>query len=118
LPYSMDKRIIIGALVTLLGFGQAFAQTPVIADKVTDKLTPCTSVALTGMLNNARRINLEKRLLAINSAPLLSGFEHRPGAQVWIGEHVGKFLFTASNVWRYTHDPRLMALAQAMEKTY
>jgi uncharacterized protein len=114
----MDKRIVFGWLVTLLGFGQAFGQTPVIADKVTDKLTPCDGVALTGMLDGRMRVNLEKRLLAIDSATLLSGFEHRPGAQVWIGEHVGKFLFTASNVWRYTHDPRLMALAQAMEKTY
>lgn len=118
----MDKRIVSWALASLLGIGQAFAQTPVIApvitDKVTDKLTPCDGVALTGMLDDRMRINLEKRLLAIDSATLLSGFEHRPGAQVWIGEHVGKFLFTASNVWRYTHDARLMALAQAMEKTY
>jgi uncharacterized protein len=118
----MDKRIVFGALLTLFGFGRALAQTPVIApviaDKITDKLTPCDGVTLTGMLDDRMRINLEKRLLAIDSATLLSGFEHRPGAQVWIGEHVGKFLFTASNVWRYTHDPRLMALAQAMEKTY
>jgi uncharacterized protein len=118
----MDKSIVFGALVTLFGFGRALAQTPVIApviaEKITDKLTPCDGVTLTGMLDDRMRINLEKRLLAVDSATLLSGFEHRPGAQVWIGEHVGKFLFTASNVWRYTHDPRLMALAQAMEKTY
>jgi DUF1680 family protein len=114
----MENKIIFWALATLLGFGQAFGQAPVIADKVTDKLTPCTEVAMTGMLDERMRINLEKRLLAIDSATLLSGFEHRPGAQVWIGEHVGKFLFTAANVWRYTHDPRLMALAQAMEKSY
>ncbi len=114
----MENRIIFWAFATLFGIGQAFGQTPVIADKVKDKLTPCTSVALTGMLDDRMRVNLEKRLLAIDSATLLSGFEHRPGAQVWIGEHVGKFLFTASNVWRYTHDARLMALAQAMEKTY
>jgi DUF1680 family protein len=121
---AMEKRIIFWALTTcwaltmLLGFGQAIGQTPVITDKVTDKLTPCTEVALTGMLDDRMRINLEKRLLAIDSATLLSGFEHRPGAQVWIGEHVGKFLYTASNVWRYTHDPRLKSLADAMEKTY
>ena len=118
----MERRIVSWALASLLGFGQALAQTPVIApvvaDKVTGKLTSCDGVALTGMLDERMRINLEKRLLVIDSATLLSGFEHRPGAQVWIGEHVGKFLFTASNVWRYTHDPRLMALAQAMEKTY
>ncbi len=116
----MKHRIIFKAwaLTTLLGFGHAIGQTPVITDKVTDKLTPCTEVALTGLLDDRMRINLEKRLLAIDSATLLSGFEHRPGAQVWIGEHVGKFLFTASNVWRYSHDPRLKSLADAMEKTY
>lgn len=114
----MENRIIFWALTTLLGFGRAIGQTPVITDKVTDKLTPCTEVALTGMLDDRMQINLEKRLLAIDSATLLSGFEHRPGAQVWIGEHVGKFLYTASNVWRYTHDPRLKSLADAMEKTY
>jgi DUF1680 family protein len=114
----MDKRTAFLAFALLLGVGQSFGQSLVIADKITDKLTPCTEVALTGMLDDRMRINLEKRLLAVDSATLLSGFERRPGAQVWIGEHVGKFLFTASNVWRYTHDPRLMALAQAMEKTY
>ena len=106
------------AFATLLRVGAAIGQTTVVTDKVKDKLNPCDKVALTGMLDDRMRINLEKRLLAIDSATLLSGFEHRPGAQVWIGEHVGKFLFTASNVYRYTHDPRLMALAQAMEKTY
>jgi DUF1680 family protein len=114
----MDKGIIFWGLLTLLAVGQVFGQTPVIADIIKDKLTPCTGVALAGMLDERMRVNLEKRLLAIDSATLLSGFEHRPGAQVWIGEHVGKFLFSAANVWRYTHDPRLMALAQAMEKTY
>src|ERR1700678_306676 len=114
----MDKVIVFWGLLTLLAVGQVFGQTPVIADNIKDKLTPCTGVALTGMLDERMRVNLEKRLLAIDSATLLSGFEHRPGAQVWIGEHVGKFLFSAANVWRYTHDPRLMALAQAMEKHY
>ena len=106
------------AFLAVLVTGQALGQAPVVADKVKDKLHACNTVALTGMLDGRMRINLEKRLLAIDSATLLAGFEHRPGAQVWIGEHVGKFLFSAANVWRYTHDPRLKALADAIEQTY
>jgi uncharacterized protein len=113
------------ALTALLVSGSAFAQapltpqpSPVIADKIKDKLVPCYGVALTGMLDDRLRINLGKRLLAIDSATLLSGFEHRPGSQVWIGEHVGKYLFSAANVWRYTRDPALKSMADAIEKTY
>jgi DUF1680 family protein len=123
-------KMVVAGLVMLLGVGRAQGQGPVVAtkpvvaanpvvpDKVNDKLVACNNVALGGLLDERMRINLEKRLLIIDSATLLSGFEHRPGAQVWIGEHVGKFLYSASNVWRYTHDARLKALADAMEKTY
>ena len=112
-------------LIALLVSRPVFAQTPltpqalpVIPDKIQDRLIPGYGVALSGMLDDRLRINLGKRLLAIDSATLLSGFEHRPGSQVWIGEHVGKFLFSAANVWRYTRDPALRSLTDAIEKTY
>jgi DUF1680 family protein len=63
-------------------------------------------------------VNLEKRLLHIDSAILLSGFRKRPGAQTWIGEHVGKFLFSASNTYKYSNDPRIKQLLDAMVKEY
>jgi len=54
----------------------------------------------------------------IDSALLLSGFVHRPGAQTWVGEHMGKFLFSASNTYRYTRDQRLKTLMDDMLKKY
>ncbi len=127
---TVRSKLVIAGLIVLLGVGRALGQEPVdqakpvpvskpvVADVVKDKLEACNNVALGGLLDERMRINLEKRLLVIDSATLLSGFEHRPGAQVWIGEHVGKFLYSASNVWRYTHDARLKSLADAMEKSY
>src|SRR5262249_35031629 len=46
-------------------------------------------------------------LLAVDEAALLEGFRHRPGAQAWIGEHVGKWLHAATLAWAYTGDPAL-----------
>ena len=63
-------------------------------------------------------VNLEKRLLQIDSSILLSGFRKRPGAQTWIGEHVGKFLFSASNTYKYSNDPRIKQLLDAMVKEF
>ncbi len=53
------------------------------------------------------RINLEKRLLAIEEEHVLAGFRQRPGVQDWIGEHAGKYLDASANTWLFTHDPRL-----------
>ena len=64
------------------------------------------------------QMNLEKRLLQIDSATLLSGFKKRPGAQTWIGEHVGKFLFSASKTYAYSHDPRIKQLMDDMVRKY
>ena len=91
---------------------------PVVPDKIPEKYFPAENVHFTGTLNEHVIINLEKRLLQIDSAILLSGFEHRPGAQVWIGEHVGKFLFSASYTFRYTRDSRIKELMDDMVKKY
>ncbi|MBS1531022.1 MAG: glycoside hydrolase family 127 protein, partial [Bacteroidetes bacterium] len=53
-----------------------------------------------------------------DSATLLSGFKKRPGAQTWIGEHVGKFLFSASKTYAYSHDPRIKHLMDDMVRKY
>ena len=37
----------------------------------------------------------------------MGGYLQRPGNHPWVGEHVGKYLESACNVWRNTHDPRL-----------
>ncbi len=91
---------------------------PVIPNKVDEKYIPASLHQLNGLLNDRILINLEKRLLRIDSAILLSGFVHRPGSQTWIGEHVGKFLYSASNTYRYTHDQKIKELMDGMVKRY
>ncbi len=90
----------------------------IVPNKIADKFQTSTEVKFTGLLNDHVFINMEKRLLNIDSAILLSGFVKRPGSQSWIGEHVGKFLFSAANSYRYTHDVRMKALMDEMVKKY
>jgi len=91
---------------------------PIVPDKIVTRYVPASSEKLEGWLNAHVRINLDKRLLLIDSATLLSGFVHRPGSQTWIGEHVGKFLSSASKTYRYTHDTALKELADDMVRKY
>ena len=91
---------------------------PIVPYKVQEKYIPASHHQLSGLLNDHVMINLEKRLLRIDSAILLSGFEHRPGSQTWIGEHMGKFLFSASSTYRYTYDKKLKELTDVMLGRY
>jgi len=91
---------------------------PIIANKIPDKFTSSRYQNIEGLLGYRMNVNLEKRLLQIDSATLLSGFRKRPGAQTWLGEHVGKFLFSASHTYAYSHDPRIKQLMDAMVKEY
>ena len=91
---------------------------PLVSNKIADKYAPAYYQNIGGLLGYRLDINLEKRLLKIDSATLLSGFEHRPGAQTWIGEHVGKFLFSASKTYAYSHDPRIKHLMDDMVRKY
>ena len=99
-------------------FGTAAPFGPVIPNKIADKFVPAVYEDIGGYLGYRLDVNLHKRLLQIDSATILSGFERRPGAQTWIGEHVGKFLFSASRTYTYSHDPQLRQLMDAMAKTY
>jgi DUF1680 family protein len=99
--------------------GRAAAQNgPIVPNKVADKYIPASYQDIGGYLGYRLDVNLHKRLLQIDSATILSGFERRPGAQTWIGEHVGKFLFSASKTYAYSHDPQLRQLMDAMVQTY
>jgi len=91
---------------------------PIVADKVPDRYVSASYAHIGGYLGYRLEVNLEKRLLQIDSATILAGFERRPGAQTWIGEHVGKFLFSAAKTYAYSHDPRLRSLMDAMVHTY
>jgi len=100
-------------LITLSGW-----YGPVVPNKVADKYVPASYQDIGGYLGYRLDVNLHKRLLHIDSATILAGFERRPGAQTWIGEHVGKFLFSASKMYAYSHDPQLRQLMDAMVRTY
>ena len=91
---------------------------PIIPNKVPDKYISAYYQNIGGYLGYRLDINLEKRLLKIDSGILLSGFKHRPGAQTWIGEHVGKFLFSASKTYAYSHDERIKHLMDDMVRKY
>jgi uncharacterized protein len=91
---------------------------PVIANTVQDSFISADLERLDGLLEEHIRINLQKRLLQIDTATILSGFEHRPGKQTWIGEHVGKFLYSSSRLYQYTHDPSLKKLMDAVAASY
>ena len=84
---------------------------PKVKDVVTDRFVsaPFENQKIGGLLGERMRINLEKRLLAIEEDAVLAGFRKRPGKQEWIGEHVGKYLDAAVSTYRFTHDARLKA---------
>jgi len=109
-----------------IAVGNAFAQdlkpikfyAPIVPNKIQDQYAPAYYQDIGGLLGYRLQVNLEKRLLQIDSAILLSGFKKRPGTQTWIGEHVGKFLFSASKMYAYSHDPRIKHLMDDMVRKY
>ena len=96
----------------LLAVTAVAAPRPAVEDKVKDRFAPAPYGAqqIGGMLGERLRVNLEGRLLHVDEAALLAGFQSRPGKQAWIGEHAGKFLHAAANTYEYSRDERLKAL--------
>jgi uncharacterized protein len=85
---------------------------PVVADKIADHFVAPIyqgKANLDGYVGERMRINLEHRLLTLNLPSILEPYQHRPGKQTWIGEHVGKFIHAAGLTWQYTSNPRLKA---------
>ncbi len=113
-------------LLMFIAIGSAYAQDlkqvklygPIVPNKIQDQYIPAYYQNVGGLLGYRMQMNLEKRLLQIDSATLLSGFKKRPGAQTWIGEHVGKFLFSASKTYAYSHDARIKHLMDDMARKY
>ncbi len=66
-----------------------------------------TARASTGYLGDRMRINVEKRLLAIDLDTILGPFENRAAGQWWLGEHAGKFIHAGTLAWRSSGDERL-----------
>jgi len=73
------------------------------------QLAPPSAVQLGGWLGQRVQLNATRRLLHIDTEPLLAGFRHKPGSHPWIGEHVGKWLHAATLAWANTGDAALRA---------
>jgi uncharacterized protein len=71
-----------------------------------DLLSPA-AVHIDGWLGARIADNESKRLLVVDTVPLLAGYHKRPGSHPWIGEHIGKWMHAATLAWAYTGDPRL-----------
>lgn len=76
---------------------------------------------LTGYLGQRVMKNARERLPNVDPAPLLAGFQKRPGSHPWIGEHVGKWLHASTLAWANDGDPalrkKLDQVASALIKT-
>ena len=68
---------------------------------------PADKQQVGGWLGERMTRNLHERLLKVDERGLLAGYVNRPGEQEWVGEHIGKYLETAANTYRYTHNPAL-----------
>lgn len=71
------------------------------------QLLPPSSIHVDGWLGARIDANAHKRLLDIDTEPLLAGFRQKPGTHPWIGEHVGKWLHAATLAWANDDDPAL-----------
>ncbi|MEQ1726367.1 MAG: beta-L-arabinofuranosidase domain-containing protein [Sphingopyxis sp.] len=71
------------------------------------ELTPASAVRLGGWLGARVDVNAAARLLGVDTAPLLAGFQHKPGTHPWIGEHVGKWMHAATLAWANSGNPAL-----------
>ena len=79
---------------------------PPAAPAALHPLSP-SAVQMGGWLGARIDSNESRRLLVVDTEPLLAGYRHRPGDQPWIGEHVGKWMHAATLAWAYTGDEAL-----------
>lgn len=82
---------------------------PLVKDKVPNNFNAVTfqNQHFKGYLNTRFTQNLEQRLLKVDEFGLMGSYLNRPGIHPWAGEHVGKYLETATNVWKLTHNAAL-----------
>jgi DUF1680 family protein len=82
---------------------------PLVKDKIPNYFNslPFQNQKFNGYLNTRFTQNLEQRLLKVDEFGLMGSYMNRPGIHPWAGEHVGKYLETASNVWRLTQNAAL-----------
>ena len=73
---------------------------------VAEVLSP-SAVRIDGWLGARITANEKRRLLVVDTEPLLAGFRKKPGSHPWIGEHIGKWMHAATLAWANTGDPAL-----------
>jgi DUF1680 family protein len=109
------KRLMIG----LASCAVTAVSATALADPVKDRYVPAPTGAQTigGVLGARIDTSIQKHMLdRMDLDALLEGYRHRPGKQVWVGEHIGKFIDAASNAWAYSGDERLKSkLGAAVE---
>lgn len=98
--YLSDKNIEIPVLKEV---------KPIIQDKISANFTsnPFQNQQYNGYLGVRFNQNLKERLLNVDEFGLMGSYLNRPGIHPWAGEHVGKYLETACNVWKLTHNAAL-----------
>jgi DUF1680 family protein len=90
---------------------------PIVINKIHDlyESVGFNQLRMEGYLGNRMNQNLVERLLKIDEPGTMDGYLERPGHHPWAGEHVGKYLETAANVWRYIGNAKLkMQMDQVM----
>lgn len=82
---------------------------PLVQNKGENNFNPISfqNQQYTGYLDVRFTQNLKERLLNVDEEGLTGSYLKRPGIHPWAGEHIGKYLETASNVWKLTHNPDL-----------
>lgn len=83
--------------------------TPLVANRIMDEYVSIRfqDQQQKGYIGRRLYQNLSERLLKLDEPGTLDGYLSRPGHHPWAGEHIGKYLETASNVWKNTGDERL-----------
>jgi len=116
-PFAMNKPLLLLLLAPSLSMLLADPGVPlssVVPPAVPDRLQPAepSAVRIEGWLGARIDANERQRLLVVDTAPLLAGYQKKPGEHPWIGEHVGKWLHAATLAWAYSGD---VALRQKLD---
>lgn len=121
---AIQRQALAGLSLLGLQHGPARADAPAKAPSAADVRAPAalrvaartaeaaellapSALRLQGWLGERVALNANRRLANVDVAPLLAGFQHKPGSHPWIGEHVGKWLHAATLAWASQGDPAL-----------
>ena len=88
-----------------LGIVSSYAQDT--SDKVRFEFNKSTDLNEESYLGKRFLSSIDNRLLTIDLEAILEPYRHRPGAQEWIGEHIGKYLHAATLSYRHSKNKAL-----------